>query len=342
MCKWKVFEPGFKFTTTCIFTGAQHEHTVVSREGDCIVCDAVYHENDGIHHVEESFEIKKTPVGKEYIVYSEYKGEEFRQFADDAGCCYKDCLQCPIEQCTTGQVARELGEGTYNEYIEAYKNFVEAADILEIIQNKLESSGHLSQKTGKKLVEFEVEEKKYTVYGEYELKQGTFFDEENNRGTYEYPEFCSLSAKVTEDGNELDYNPEGVSWSGRKYTVADMIQDFLSKQMMYSKLYKAVYVEEGLQELIDWYHFDVAGVFNLLQIPKRILSNDCYDLFELQLVTSKYIYYMCNESCLMLNLADHSVLSDNSFACDGYMTSVENIRSGNCDEVLVWGKLPEE
>ena len=136
MCKWKVFEPGFKFTTTCIFTGAQHEHTVVSREGDCIVCDAVYHENDGIHHVEESFEIKKTPVGKEYIVYSEYKGEEFRQFADDAGCCYKDCLQCPIEQCTTGQVARELGEGTYNEYIEAYKNFVEAADILEIIQKK--------------------------------------------------------------------------------------------------------------------------------------------------------------------------------------------------------------
>jgi len=340
MCKWKVFEPGFKFTTTCVFTGAQHEHTVVSRDGDHIVCDALHHECDGIHHVQVEYDVLKGPSGKEYIVVSEYKGEEIIKYADESVCSYESCLKCEISECTTGQIARVLGKDVYDEFVEAYRNFMCASELMEKIEKQLEDT---VSKIGKKLVEFEVKGEHYIVYGNYVIEQGTYYnDEQQKSATYDYPEFDSLTAKIVKDGKEIDFSPSGATWPGRKYEVCDMIQDFLSKQILHSKLYEAVYIEKGLQELIDWYHRDIATVYQLIQIPKKILSNDMHNLYELELVTNEYIYYMYEDLCLMLNAENHEVVSDNYFASEGYFESIENIKNGKSNEKLIWGHIPEE
>ena len=185
----------------------------------------------------------------------------------------------------------------------------------------------------KKLAEFEVNGKRYAVYGDYAIEYGK--DTEQN--AYPYPEFDSLTAKTIEDGTEKDFVPSGATWTGHRYDVSDMIQDFLAKQIIYNGLYKAVYVEEGLQELIDWFHREIALISNNLQIPKRILYNDMYDLYELELVTSEFIYYMYDEHCLMLRTDNHDVVSDNYFASEGFMASVENIGEELSEEKFLWG-----
>lgn len=335
MCKWKSFEPGFTFKTTCIFTGAQHEHTVVSRDGDRIVCSAVYHECDGTHHVEEAYEVLKAPNGKEYIIVSEYKGEQFVKYADESICCFDACFKCELSECLTGKIAREKG-------IEAYLEFLEELKIASELE-EAEADESETVEESKKLAEFEVKGERYIVYGDYEIQQGSYYDYDNhNKESYDYPEFTSLSAKVVKDGKEIDFTPSGVSWTGHKYDICDMIQDFLAKQIQYSKRYKKVYIDKGLQKMIDWYHSDIAIVYKLLQIPKRVLSVDMYELYKLVLVTSEYIYYMYDDSCLMLDAENHEVVSDNSFASGGYFESVENIKNGKNNETLIWGELPKE
>ena len=195
----------------------------------------------------------------------------------------------------------------------------------------------------KKLVEFEVKEEHYIVYGNYVINHGTFYNFEKKESVnYDYPEFDSLNAKIVKDEKEFDYSPSGTTFAGHKYDVSDMIQDFLAKQIQYSLLYKAVYVEEGLQNLIDSYRSDIALTFNEVPIPKKVLSNDMYDLYELQLVTSEFIYYMDYDRCLMLSVDSHEVVSDNYFALEGFFDSVEKIRTGNPEETLIWGTIPEE
>lgn len=189
-----------------------------------------------------------------------------------------------------------------------------------------------------KLVEFEVKGKRYVVYGEYDLEQSKDF----NEVSYEYPVFDSLYAKLVENATEIDFVPSGETWIGRKYDVCDMIQDFLAKQIQHSLLYKSLYIEEGLKELIDSFHSDIALTFNELPIPRRVLSNDMFDVYELQLVTSEFIYYMNYDRCLMLSADSHEVVSDNYFASEGFIDSVDNIRNGNAEETLIWGTIPGE
>ncbi len=192
------------------------------------------------------------------------------------------------------------------------------------------------------MVEFVVEEKHYIIYGTYVIEKGTCYNLDGSRGFHWYPEFYDLTAKYVEDGMETNFEPEGVSWNGHEYNVADMIQDFLAKQIQHSTLYTTFYLEEGLQNLVDSYHQDIVITVNDLDIPKRILSNDMYNLFELELVTSEYIYYVCEDIYLMLSTDSHRVVSDNYFAEVGLCQSVQNIVAGRNEEILLWGELPED
>jgi hypothetical protein len=75
-----MFEVGYIFESTCIFTGGSHEYKVVSRTDTELKCESFYCEMDGIHKVTEAFEIHKDEDGREYIVLWEYKGEQGRHY----------------------------------------------------------------------------------------------------------------------------------------------------------------------------------------------------------------------------------------------------------------------
>ena len=38
---------------------------------------------------------------------------------NDSKCSYQNCLKCELSTCMTGQIARELGEAAYNEFLKA-------------------------------------------------------------------------------------------------------------------------------------------------------------------------------------------------------------------------------
>ena len=75
-----MFKVGYEFTSTCIFTGGHHNYKVVSRTEKELKCEGIYNEVDGIHKVNETFEIFKDDNGIEYIVVWEYHGEIGRHF----------------------------------------------------------------------------------------------------------------------------------------------------------------------------------------------------------------------------------------------------------------------
>ena len=77
-----MFEVGYEFETTCIFTGGTHQYKVVSRTKDELRCLRIYNEIDGIHKGKEVFEIHKED-GREYIILWKYAGDEGRHYAPE-------------------------------------------------------------------------------------------------------------------------------------------------------------------------------------------------------------------------------------------------------------------
>ena len=159
---------------------------------------------------------------------------------------------------------------------------------------------------------------------------------------FKYPEFYNITATKTVDGKEEDYVPSGETWAGRKYTANDMVEFLISALIKGDETYTKIYIESGLQELINDYLADdkIAIVVNGKKIPERIRTNTMYYLYQLILVTDAYIYYAHDDQMYMLSIEDHTVISDNYFAEVGYWDSVEDVKSGK--EALLWGELPEE
>lgn len=77
-----MFEVGYEFNSTCIFTGGSHMYKVISRTENILSCERIYYEIDGTHKGTEDFEIHKDENGKEYIILWTYKGEEGRHYAE--------------------------------------------------------------------------------------------------------------------------------------------------------------------------------------------------------------------------------------------------------------------
>lgn len=189
----------------------------------------------------------------------------------------------------------------------------------------------------KLLATFEAAGDTFNIYGSYEC--GT--NKDKNKNEYTYPEFYDLTAKKVIDGEEVDYEPKGSTWAGRKYTVEDMIQDFIAKLTVNNSSYSAIFIESGLQDIINQFNNAeaIALTVDNLQIPKAIMSYDLYNIYELVLVTNDFIYYVYDEMIIMFTTNTHGIVSDNYFAEVGFWESVENIKSGK--EILLWGELPK-
>ena len=202
------------------------------------------------------------------------------------------------------------------------------------------------EKTNLLLATFKVDETKdvFNIYGEYAVAEDFVTDIVGDKDDvlYKYPKFVDVKATKIEEGIEQEYISEGVYWNGTRVTVYDMIGSFLSSLIKGDSSYTKVYLEEGLQKIVNSYTADseIAVTVNEKKIPKRVLTIDMDELFQLMLVTNEFIYYGCDEAIHMLSTKDHSLVSDNYFAEIGYFDSVEDIRKGS--ESLIWGVLPEE
>lgn len=190
------------------------------------------------------------------------------------------------------------------------------------------------------IFEVVMEEKKerFAIYGEYELTDE--WDHYNN--PYKYPDFYDLSAYHIVRGKEIPYQPKGHTWTGRRYCEEDMIRGFVSNQILpVEPYYTKIFLEEGLQKLVDSYirEENIVMKDGNFFIPKLILGNTMWQ-YELMLITNNYFYYAYYDETLMYDVKEKSLVSDNYFASVGYWDSIENISSGK--EELVWGEMPED
>ena len=178
---------------------------------------------------------------------------------------------------------------------------------------------------------FVVAEKTYEIYGSYEICA----NKDYHLKEYSYPEFCDLTAEIIEGNKKSNFVPGGVKWSGDKYDVEDMITDLLFKNIVGNKEYQILYLDEALKQLVETYRMEKISLEER-ELPFRMLGKDLYEIFELTLVTDKFIYYGCGEDMLMFDTdADGlDIISDNYFASVGFYDSCENIQNGK--EKLLW------
>lgn len=185
------------------------------------------------------------------------------------------------------------------------------------------------------LTKFSIDDRKFVISGTYEICE----NQDYNLEEYKYPEFSELEAQNLVESELTDFTPEGETWTGRKYEVSDMIQSVMAHLILNSKVYQIEYLDDGLKDIIDEYHKDIALNINELDIPRKILYLDMYNLFELTLVTNEYIYYSCYDQMLMFRTDTHEIVSDNYFASVGFDDSCKNVKTGK--EVLLWGTIQQ-
>lgn len=193
----------------------------------------------------------------------------------------------------------------------------------------------------KLLAKFKVmfNEKMYTfsIYGDYELKSFEGCDI-----CYKYPEFNELSVFRIIDGKEVLFIYEDESQECTICRNETMMEDFIASLIEGSPVYTKEYLEDGLQQLVDFYVSDdkIVTTVDGLKIPGFIIGNCLFDLYELTLVTDRYIFYTYHDDVVKLRTRDHMVFRNAFYRNFDYMDSVENIRLGK--ETLIWGELPEE
>lgn len=174
----------------------------------------------------------------------------------------------------------------------------------------------------KLLAEMIVEDSEYRIFGDYSM------NEDHQLG------FEALRAKILKDGTYENYEPEGYTWTGRKYIVEDMLTDCISKLILCCGICEVKYLDHGLLDFVALFHNDIVTTVNGLKIPRKVVYSVFLQEVVLKLVTSDFIYYVNDDIVLMLRTDTHEVVSDNSFACEALGYSLENIETGK--EKLIW------
>lgn len=166
----------------------------------------------------------------------------------------------------------------------------------------------------------------YKLNGSYSIEKGTSAETE-----YIYPVFEDITAERYDEGQKkfVSYNPTIHRWSGELYNAEDMLCHALFRYIIGSSEIEICSIDEGLREMADFYHSQVALTVKEKPIPKYTLYPDYLsELYQLIYVTDEYIYYGNGEDVIMLDAANHTVCSDNYFALVGLDRSKEGVCEG--------------
>ena len=146
----------------------------------------------------------------------------------------------------------------------------------------------------------------------------------------EYHEFTSETLKQDSKDNQNNqryWNWKIAHFGGIETTSIEILEIVLANIIQGNKNIEVISMnEEYKNDTIEIKLDEKDG--KIEKIPNIILHNDMYLVYELLLVTDKYIYYAYDDLTLVLDIKDRTLISDNSFACDGLLETLENIRSG--------------
>ncbi len=183
----------------------------------------------------------------------------------------------------------------------------------------------------------------FCVYGTYRWEKM-----ENNSDAYvaafPYPVFEHLRVTQVSEGKEALYEPQGTRPSDAPKIFKAIAARALATEIMgtTAEMFQMLFLDEGLHKFVDHFRSEENYVLSISGLPiyRYIVSGNLRECLELNMVTDTFIYYSQYGMFDVLGISDHRLVSDNEFADNCYLDSVENIRSGT--EKLLWGKIPEQ
>lgn len=210
----------------------------------------------------------------------------------------------------------------------------------------------------KKLMEFEMTQifpadgkqkdpvhtkRQFCVYGIYRWEKM-----EHNGDAYAaafpYPVFEHLHVTQVSGGKEVPYEPQGTRPSDTPKIFKTIATRALATEIMgtTTEMFQMLFLDEGLRKFVNHFRSEENYVLCISGLPiyKYIVSGNLRECLELSMVTDAFIYYSQYGMFDALGTMDHRLVSDNEFADNCYLDSVENIRNGT--EKLLWGKIPEQ
>ena len=183
----------------------------------------------------------------------------------------------------------------------------------------------------------------FCVYGTYRWKKM-----DNNGDTcaaaFPYPAFEHLHVTQVSEGKETPYEPQGTRPSDAPKIFKAIATRALATEIMgtTAEMFQMLFLDEGLRKFVDHFRSEENYVLCISGLPiyRYIVSENLRECWELNMVTDAFIYYSQYGMFDVLGTLDHRLVSDNEFADNCYLDSVENIRNGT--EKLLWGKIPEQ
>lgn len=186
-----------------------------------------------------------------------------------------------------------------------------------------------------KLFEIKIIDESSAYHGKHLIVYGDLKIVDENES--KYPEINDIIVNEKISKTETEFIISGAAWNGRKYDNYDIVTSSISSYLREDvSSYIVSEVCDELQQLIDFYKIDKL-IINDRDIPKKILFGYDMHVYELTVVTNKYIYYTYDDMIVMLDINDGSVISDNYFAEVGFFDSKENVDNG--DEKLIYGSF---
>ena len=174
----------------------------------------------------------------------------------------------------------------------------------------------------------------------FEFEGNIEFEDTGNQDC-PYVNFYELEIYEIKGEHREKFEPQGYTWSGAEIDCYYAINDVLGR---YSRNesggFVMLFLCDSLKELYDKYKEDIAITIGDLHVPKKILFGSGPDIYDLALVTDKYIYYAYEDQFLMLDSKDGTIISDNYFAEVGCWNSLEEIHKGNEQLLLNPAQFP--
>lgn len=219
-------------------------------------------------------------------------------------------------------------------------------------------TGNVESDLIKKLMEFEMTQifpagdkqkdpahikRQFCVYGTYRWEK-TEHNGDAYAAAFPYPVFEHLHVTQVSEGKEIPYEPRGARPSDIPKIFKAIATRALATEIMgtTTEMFQMLFLDEGLRKFVNHFRSEENYVLCISGLPiyKYIVSGNLRECLELNMVTDAFIYYSQYGMFDALGTMDHRLVSDNEFADNCYLDSVENIRNGT--EKLLWGKIPEQ
>lgn len=179
-------------------------------------------------------------------------------------------------------------------------------------------------------------------YVENDNRRHFIFNAENFGLTFDDPymevQYDDFELLEVKGEQAKEFIPKAVSWTGRRLTQDDALEQSVSAYLNGDPRYEFSQVAQDIEAFKNEHIKTACTACGRDIADKYFREGYAHDLL---LATDKAVYYAFDDTAVMLSAEDGSLISDNYFAEDGFMSSIEDVVLGKEKEIYAAGFLDE-